>query len=264
MGRLLSCKQTAVTMLEGQPNFRDLGGYRTADGSVVVTGQVFRSGELSALSDTDLALLEELGIRTVVDLRSEPEALTRPDRLPASATYREIRLLPAVSPAAMAKMFSTGDFRSFPAWETIYRSGIRDHTAAFSALIRLVADPEARPIIFHCTTGKDRTGIGAALLLSILGVPWSKVEEDYLRSNDYLRPQQGAMVDRIALEMEKGRHLGDEARKHLEGMLLVDASYLAAAHDEMVTLDGSVAGYLAGSLGTEGAVSLALKAQLLA
>lgn len=251
-------------MLEGQPHFRDIGGCQTADGSVVATGRVFRSGELSALTDADLSRLDKLGIRTVVDLRSEEEAALRPDRLPASATYRAIRLLPGVPASTMAELLRSGDFSSFPSWETIYRSAIRDHTAAFAALIRLVADPQAQPIVFHCTGGKDRAGIGAALLLSILGVAWADVEEDYLRSNDYLAPHTGAMVDRIAREMEQaGRQLGETAREHLEHLLLVDASYLAAAHEEMVALDGSVGGYVSGSLGIEDHIGRTLRDQLL-
>jgi protein-tyrosine phosphatase len=251
-------------VLEGQPNFRNLGGHPTFDGSTVVFGQVFRSGELSALTDADLELLQELEIRTVVDLRSEPEAKERPDRLPASTTYQPLRLLPAVDNSTMEEMFRTGDFREFPSWQTIYRSGIRDHSAVFSSLIRLVADPENRPLVFHCTTGKDRTGIGAALLLSILGVDWDGVVKDYLRSNDVLAPRAGAMVDRIAWEMaQSGRELSGEARAHLQHMMLVDDSYIAAAHDEMVALDGSVDGYLAGTLGIDGATSQALRGQLL-
>jgi protein-tyrosine phosphatase len=251
-------------MLEGQTNFRDLGGYRTSHGSLVVGCQVFRSGDLSALTDRDLRRLEELAIRTVVDLRSEPEVEARPDRLPGSATYRALRVLPAVDNSTMEEMFRTGDFRSFPSWETIYRSGIREHSAVFSSLIRLVADPDNRPLVFHCATGKDRTGIGAALLLSILGVDWADVEEDYLLSNDRLGPFAAGMVDRIAQEMaQSGRELSDDARAHLEHMMLVDASYLAAAHDEMVTLDGSVKGYLAGTLGIDNATSQALRDQLL-
>lgn len=253
-----------MRVLEGQPNFRDLGGYRTIDGSSVVRGQLFRSGDFSSLTDRDLGRLEGLGVRTIVDLRSEPEAAARPDRLPPSATYVALRLLPAVDNAAMEEMFRTGDFRSFPSWETIYRAGIRDHSDVFSSLIRSAADPQARPLVFHCATGKDRTGIAAALLLSVLGVPWTVVEEDFLRSNDLLGPGKAAMVERIAREMEQaGMRLEDESRRHLEDMLLVDASYLNAAHDEIVQMAGSVAGYLEDFLGIDDHLAGSLRSQLL-
>ena len=251
-------------MLEGQPNFRDLGGYRTVDGSSVVRGQLFRSGDLSSLTDRDLNRLEGLGVRTIVDLRSELEAAVRPDRLPPSATYVALRLLPAVDNAAMEEMFRTGDFRFFPSWETIYRAGIRDHPDVFSSLIRSAADPQARPLVFHCATGKDRTGIGAALLLSVLGVAWNEVEEDFLRSNELLGPGKAAMVDRMVREIEQaGMRLEDESRRHLEDMLLVDSSYLNAALDEMVELAGSMAGYLRDFLGIDDHLVASLRSQLL-
>ena len=251
-------------MLKGQPNFRDLGGLPNAEGLIVRTGQVFRSGDLSALTDSDLRRLEILGIRTVVDLRSELEAAARPDRLPASTTYRALRVLPAVDSSTMEEMFRTGDFRAFPSWETIYRSGIRDHRDVFSSLIRLIADPDNRPLVFHCATGKDRTGLGAALLLSILGITWHDIEKDYLLSNDLLAPFTADMLDRLAEEMARsGRELSDDARAHLEHMMLVDESYLTAAYDEMVSLDGSVEGYLTGTLGIDDATRQTLRDQLL-
>ena len=251
-------------MLEGQSNFRDLGGYVTSDGSTVITGQVFRSGDFSALTDEDLQHLEKLGIRTVVDLRSELEATARPDRLPGAARYLALRVLPAVDISTMEEMFRTGDFRDFPSWESIYRSGIRDHGSIFSALIRLVADPDNRPLVFHCATGKDRTGLGAALLLAILGVAWPDIENDYLLSNDRLGPFAEAMVDQVSRQMEQtGHELKDELRSHLEEMMLVDIAYLDAARDEMVKLDGSIGGYLSTTLGIDQDTVNALRDQLL-
>ncbi len=251
-------------MLEGQPNFRDLGGHPTRNGSSVVVGQVFRSGDLSALTGPDLTRLEELRICTVVDLRSEVEADARPDRLPEGAAYVPLRMLPGGSSSTLEAMFRTGDFSAFPTWETIYRAAIRDHADTYSALIRLVADPAARPLVFHCTTGKDRTGIGTALLLTVLGVAWADIEDDFLRSNDYLRPHKTAMVERMALEMEgSGLTMQEGTRQLLERMLLVEASYLNAARDEMIALEGSVAAYLSRSLGIEDDLAGDLRDQLL-
>jgi protein-tyrosine phosphatase len=251
-------------MLEGQPNFRDLGGYPSSDGHEVASAQVFRSGDLSALTDRDLEYLDDFNIRAVVDLRSDLEASARPDRLPRSATYVPLRVLPAVDNTKMEEMFRTGDFREFPSWETIYRSGIRDHSEVFAKLIRLVADADNRPLVFHCATGKDRTGLGAALLLALLGVDWQDIEQDYLMSNARLGPFTAIMIDQIEVQFERaGRTLGQEARSHLEQMMLVDASYLRAAHDEMMALDGSVDGYLSGTLGIADSTRQSLRDQLL-
>jgi protein-tyrosine phosphatase len=251
-------------VLQGQSNFRDLGGYATADGTKVVAGQVFRSGDLSAATDADLQFLEKLGIRTVVDLRSQIEAAARPDRLPRLASYRALRVLPAVDNSTMEEMFRTGDFRDFPSWESIYRSGIRDHSDVFSTLIRMIADPGNRPLVFHCATGKDRTGLGAALLLAVLGVDWSAIESDYLLSNERLGPFAATMIDQVGRQMEQaGQQLKVEALSHLEELMLVDAAYLDAARDEMVGLDGSIDQYLSGTLGIGQETANALREQLL-
>jgi protein-tyrosine phosphatase len=251
-------------MLNGQPNFRDLGGYASSSGRTVRTGQVFRSGDFSALTEDDLEHLDELRIRTVVDLRSEPEASARPDRLPRSASYVPLRVLPAVDNSTMEEMFRTGDFHNFPPWETIYRSGVRDHSDVFGALIRLVADPDNRPLVFHCATGKDRTGLGAVLLLAVLGVGWPDIEKDYLLSNDRLGPFTATMINHIETQYEQaGRSLSEGTRAHLEQMMLVDASYLGAARDEMICLDGSVDEYLSGTLGITESTRRSLRRQLL-
>jgi len=251
-------------VLEGQPNFRDLGGLRTSDGSMVAGGQVFRSGELSGLTDGDLVRLEELGVRTVVDLRSQMESDARPDRLWAGAEYRPLRMLPGGSESTLEAIFRTGDFQAFPSWETIYRAAIRNHARTYASLIRLIARPDARPLVFHCTTGKDRTGIGAALLLSVLDVAWEDIEKDFLLSNDHLGPHKAAMVQRMTEEMKRsGLSIGEEVRPLLERMLLVEAGYLSAAREEMVALDGSVAGYLSGSLGIDEDLARDLRHRLL-
>jgi protein tyrosine/serine phosphatase len=108
-----------ATTLEGQPNFRDLGGARTVGGSLVATGEVYRSGELSALTDADLSRLEDLGICTAVDLRSEPEVVLQPDRLPASVTYCPIPALPGGAGAAIEQFFRTFNPADFPPWEDV-------------------------------------------------------------------------------------------------------------------------------------------------
>jgi protein-tyrosine phosphatase len=251
-------------MLEGQPNFRDLGGSRTVGSSLVATGEVYRSGELSALTDADLSQLEDLGIRTVVDLRSEPEEALQPDRIPVSATYRPIPALPGGAGSAVEQFLRSFDPADFPPWEDVYRTLIREQTAVFRSLIRLVADPEARPLVFHCSTGKDRTGVAAALLLSMLGVAWRDVEDDYLRSNAFLNASRPEIMDRWARGLEeRGVRLDLNTRKQLEHFLLVEPSYLAAARDEMISLDGSVDAYIRRSLRIEDGVRDTLRRQLL-
>jgi protein-tyrosine phosphatase len=232
-------------MLDGQRNFRDLGGVHTADGALVATGEVYRSGELSALTDDDLTLLEELGIRTVVDLRSEREAEIHPDRLPDSVVYRPMPILPGGDGSGVERFMQTFDPDDFPPWEIVYRDLIRDHIATVAALFGLVVDPAARPLVFHCSAGKDRTGVVAALLLTILGVAWEDVEDDFMLTNEILRPARHEIMDRWVGELERrGVRLTGDASKRMEHLLLVERSYLEAARAEMIACCGSVDGYI--------------------
>ena len=130
--------------MECQPNHRDLGGKRTPDDSLVVTGKVYRSGEESTLTDADLAQFEDLGIRAVVDLHSEQGAALRPGHIPTSAMYRSIPLLSGEAGAAVERFFQTLDSANFASWEHIYRSLIREQRGPLVSLIRMTADPDMR------------------------------------------------------------------------------------------------------------------------
>ena len=178
---------TNVVALEGGSNFRDLGGYRTADGRSVRRGVVYRSAHLGNLTDTDRREISRLGVRTIVDLRGVNEAVETPHRVEGTgATIIGAHIEPGVgerirgavadgsaSPELMAH-FLTEHYRDYP----------RRCAPGFRTLFATLSDGARRPLVFHCTAGKDRTGFAAALLLSLLGVPWETVVGDYLRTND--------------------------------------------------------------------------------
>lgn len=251
-------------LLEGQPNFRDLGGLHTANGDTVATGEVYRSGELFGLTDDDLDRLGRLGIRTVVDLRTGHEMKREPDRIPSAASYVPIPFVPGGRGSAVERFLRTMDPDVFPPWEDVYPLIVAKQADVLGSLIRLVAEPGGRPLVFHCTTGKDRTGIASVLLLSILGVPWRDIETDYLRSNAYLLPAKAEMMDRWERELrQRGIRLDAEARNDLTRFMEVKPSYLAAARDEMVARNGSVAAYIRDALGVDEATQESLRAQLL-
>ncbi|RLB44866.1 MAG: protein-tyrosine-phosphatase, partial [Deltaproteobacteria bacterium] len=171
--------------LTGQPNFRDLGGYAASDGRRIKWGVVYRSGELSQLSDDDVGKLGDLGIRTVVDLRSPEEVSARgAGRLPTGARVFPMPIASSDMFAKLIPMFLKGDFSKVPPdlLDQINRILVRKFTEQYAGLLRALSDPANRPLVFHCTQGKDRAGCGAAMVLSALGVPWATVIEDYLLS----------------------------------------------------------------------------------
>jgi protein-tyrosine phosphatase len=176
-----------VVPLEGGSNFRDLGGYRTAEGHLVRRGAVFRSAHLGNLTDEDRGALGRLGVRTIVDLRGVNEAAETPHRVDGV----ECRIVGAhIEPGVgdrirgavadgsanphLMMQFLTDHYRDYP----------RRCAPGFRTLFATLSDGTHRPLVFHCTAGKDRTGFASALLLSLLGVPWESVMEDYLRTND--------------------------------------------------------------------------------
>jgi protein-tyrosine phosphatase len=174
-----------VVKMEGAYNFRDTGGYKTADGKEVALGKVYRSDAINKLSDKDLQTFKDKKIVTVVDFRGVEEAKKAQDRLPENTNYI---LCPAGSnnlPTAqdMAKFLKDKNFLfdmygegGLPYFGERYRS-------LFVQLLTLKPD---EALLLHCTGGRDRTGMASALFLKILGVPQDIIESDYVASNFYL------------------------------------------------------------------------------
>jgi protein-tyrosine phosphatase len=240
--------------LSGQPNFRDLGGYLSCDGRRVKRRLVYRSGELSQLTENDVARLAELGIRTVIDLRSPEEVTARGEgRLPPGA---ELRPLPISSSDMFAKLIPSllgGDFTKVPPdlLDHVNRHLARDFSAQFGALLRALGDPAKRPLVFHCTQGKDRAGFGAAMVLSALGVAWETVLEDYLLSNYYRKADNDKILGMIRsfAASQAGGEGEQTAFRRVEGLLYVKKQNLQAAHAEILERHGSVEAYLVDGLG---------------
>jgi protein-tyrosine phosphatase len=237
--------------LSRQANFRDLGGYEAADGRRVKWGLVFRSGELSQLDDADVETLQNLGIKTIIDLRSKEEITARGEsRLPAGATLRAMPIASSDMFSKIIPMMLAGNFAEVPTnlLDQVNRLLASSFTAEFGELLRLLADPGNRPLVFHCTQGKDRTGFGAAVVLSALGVPWHHVVEDYLLSNHYRRAENEKLLGMLRGFAGDGQS-EEIAFERVQGLLYVKETSLKAALDEMVDRHGSVEGYLTQGLG---------------
>ena len=174
-----------VVPLRNSTNLRDLGGYRAADGRRVRFGRVFRSGSLALLSDADLDAIAALGLRTVCDLRGAHERERAPNRLPPGARAEILPIEPTVGASLrdlLEREEATGeDVHSLLA--RAYAAYAGEHLPRYRQLFARVLDADALPLLFHCSAGKDRTGFGAALLLTALGVPRDTIVEDYLATN---------------------------------------------------------------------------------
>lgn len=181
-------------------NLRDLGGIALGAGRRVRPGVVLRSGQLSGLDPADDLTVAALGVRTVVDLRTADERASAPDRLPPGARLFVADVLganPGVAPARIRTLLADpveaerllGGGKAAEMFAETYRQMVLSPCAgaAFRALLDTVADGTARPVLFHCTAGKDRTGWAAALLLLLLGASRDVVRADYLAVNPVVR-----------------------------------------------------------------------------
>jgi protein-tyrosine phosphatase len=235
--------------LQQQPNFRDLGGFETADGRIIKTGLIYRSGELGKLTDDDLETLEALGIKTVVDLRSETEIqMFGQDRLPDNAALYSLQIDPGNWGSGLFSVPETGDFSQLPddLLAETNRAIIRDATHQIKSLFKLIADSANLPLVFHCTAGKDRTGMAAAVLLMALGVSPDQAELDYLKSNDFLKSTNEAQLAGIQ-QMIAARMDIDPAAVDLskfEQLFYQEAAYFKAALDEIEKQYGTFENYL--------------------
>ncbi len=177
--------------LQGVQNARDLGGYRTADGRTVRTGLVFRTGALNKATDADLAALTGHELRIIDDLRTQPERLLMPDRVPAGVVDNSDDIIGSMSPQALAGMGSPtgllGQFAGGAATSGMYRAFITSPGASqgFANVIHDIIDTGNGAVLYHCSAGQDRTGWQSAVILTILGVDRNTVAYDYLLSNYY-------------------------------------------------------------------------------
>ena len=178
--------------MQGTPNFRDFGGYRTVDGRLVKWGFLFRSGQLSNLSDQDIALLSSLELDLVCDFRRLEEQEADPSRLPASNPPR-IASLP-ISPGSNAQFFEHvadqvgGRQTMFDFMVEINRDLAEAQTEAYARMFyEILAAKDARFLV-HCAAGKDRTGFAAAIILLALGVSEEVVMQDYMLTQRFFSP----------------------------------------------------------------------------
>ena len=164
---------------DGCVNFRDLGGYRTLDGHRIGWRRLFRADGLHKLSEADRTQLIELGVATVIDLRTVDEAEQR-GRFPfdlVPVRYVDLPLTDVLPSTEELVSWSEASYVAGRYVEMVARGG-----PALTGAIEALAGPDSLPAVFHCSAGKDRTGVLSALILAFLGVPDRTIVEDYALS----------------------------------------------------------------------------------
>lgn len=242
-----------VLTFQGGCNFRDIGGYRTEQGSSTRWGKVYRAGVLSYFTDDDHAPLTSLQVRAICDLRRAEEREREPTRWPhtnINALFWDdgvvtptVRGLSADRPKNAQGMFDSmvALYRALPEWMGPRIGGMFSAIAAGDV-----------PMVVHCAAGKDRTGIAVAVLLRSLGVPEETIIEDYLLTNtsgnfeEFIRSRHQAHLG-VTDTHDPLLAMPEDMRRVL---FSADAAFLHAAFEQI----GDVEAYLAKTAGVDAQV----------
>ena len=241
-----------VKPLQGIHNFRDYGGYATRDGTRLKADVLFRSGQHIGATDDDLAVVAALGLNTVIDLRGNSERrnypCARPDEFGAQVYFydgetsgrggaphveaaREI-VTTADAHRAMVALYAFMPFRpNLVAVMRMYFDALADRDGA---------------LLLHCLAGKDRTGLAAALVHTLMGVHRDDMMADYLLTNTAGNSEARIAAGAASIRASRGPQLGDDAIRVLMG---VDEAFLEAALSAIVAEHASVEAYACDVLG---------------
>lgn len=239
-----------VLDLEGGVNFRDLGGYLTENGRVVKWETVYRSGSPAGLTEADYSELSRRGIRTFCDFRDNAERQGEPNgfvRGKEAITYWTRDYEQSMGDlGAVLTGPNSGPEASRAALIAAYRKIPEDQAEAFSQMFRFLAEGQV-PLAFNCTAGKDRTGVGAALLLTLLGVPRDTIVADYALSDDIV-DYRAQMQESVATNPSYA-FLLDLPWETVEPLVASDPAYIESAFASLEEKYGSIDAFIEDELG---------------
>ncbi|UOQ87490.1 tyrosine-protein phosphatase [Gracilibacillus salinarum] len=238
--------------IEGAINFRDMGGYQTEDGRTVVESIFFRSGDLSKLTGAGLQQLKQLNIWKICDFRSNNEISENPDPIIEHAEHIHMPVIPEnekiLDPKQQMEHYmklvqqNQGEQMMVDLNRTMV-----EQKDVWRDLLHLLLDDNSGPIIIHCTAGKDRTGVGSALILKTLGVSEAVILEDYEKTNEAIEQLKSITKGSIPAELEDA--MKEKLKETGTAMVAAKRIYIEAYFDEINRLYGSFDQYLEEGLG---------------
>lgn len=251
-----------MTLFENIVNARDLGGIRIGR-HVVREGMLLRTAHLHDASDEDVRRLSEhYRLRRIFDFRSYPEASLQPDRPVPGAEYL---MLPTLDVSAEKQ---TGDAIPDEMWVNLHRHIVRlsfmkmfqqkarelypslilseFSQLQYASFLNLILETEEGAVLWHCSQGKDRTGIGAALILGALGADRDTIIRDFDRSNDSYRP----LVEKLCADVEAAGG-GEDEKEVIRAFMGVSVRNFCHALDVLEANWGSIPGYLDEQMGID-------------
>lgn len=244
-----------VLPIPGATNIRDLGGYRTSDGHLTQWRRVLRGDSPHLLTDAGNDALRKAGLRSLIDLRSDHELAHEPNPFNGSTevAYHPLPLFDDLAPA-MTGIRDRDNGQDDLLYE-FYLQALGEKAAAVRAVLTTIAEAPEGTVMFHCTVGKDRTGIIAALLLGAADVERGDIVADYAMTQTQIAP----LIERL---LAATRANGGDVATHAR-FLRCEAPTMEATLDHILARHGSIKGYL-GDIGLTAGEINALKDRLLA
>ncbi|MBJ7223427.1 MULTISPECIES: tyrosine-protein phosphatase [unclassified Brenneria] len=238
----------SLVPLDGGINFRDLGGNRAADGRLIRRGKLFRSGSLDLLSPADCEQLAGVPVTDILDYRDPDEIALKPDILWSGANYHPFPANP-LRHEVTANLDSLGSdvletFDSQAFMLELYRRLPFDNSA-YRHLVSLLLQPDNGALVQHCAVGKDRTGMGSALVMLALGADEQTVIEDYLLTDTTLTPFRQQLMAHLSQTMS------DKALGQFAYVLSVQEAFISTALQAIYERHGSVDSWLEAEYGLD-------------
>jgi protein-tyrosine phosphatase len=250
--------------VEGMNNFRDMGGYETADGHTVKWGKLYRSDHIHNATENGVSYLNKLGIHTIIDYRSDDEISKYPNKR-LTPEPKTVHLDPAAHAAELAAQFQSSKenedinlitkiIEQQKAGTLVNQADVvlkqyrvfankEESKRAFAEMLRVVAQPDASAVVQHCRGGKDRTGFGAMLVLGVLGVRKEDLIADYL-----LTAKNREERNRVKMEGYKKLTTDQSVLDHLYSFIDTKSEFLEASIDTIIEKYGSIENYVTSEL----------------
>lgn len=228
--------------MENASNFRDMGGIPTQDGRVVRWGKIYRSGKLNKLDSKDLDYFNTLGINTIVDFRDDVEVVKDKTRFPTNREINRVRTpigdRSGNMQAELRKQIKSADQKTFDSEKfvaDVMREFIDTFAFQYQPFLDIVAEADNAPVLFHCSAGKDRTGLGAAIILGMLGVEREVILGDFMMSNYYRNKAINKTLRKTSFVAKQ---------RVTQPLVEVKESYLRAAFEAIDNKYGSMENFL--------------------
>ena len=247
---------------EGMSNARDLGGMVGHGGKKIKMGRLIRSDNLSPATDNDCQKLQNYGLKVIVDFRTDDEIKASPDKVIRGTTWMKNPILESLTtgitrkeskaPSSLAEIllnFSNELGAKGKAWlASLYIPLVTDEFClnGYRKFLDIVKENKSGAVLYHCSAGKDRVGMGTFILLSALGVSREDIIKDYLLTNE----SYAAVINEAkALGIERG--VDKEIIDTIEPLSGVDISYIMSAITAIDNVFGGLDGFFKNGLGVD-------------